>query len=107
MTDRVCRLKPGLCSSAEAGIRQNESRPRAAGRPGGAFTLIELPAHKSARGTPAGGNEVFVDGSARWIKAREMFYLHSWNAGSRQLYFYQDDLGALESLRSSLTKGPS
>ena len=61
-----------------------------------------LPAHKDGRGTlPAGGNEVFIDGSARWVKARQMLFIHSWNV-IRELYFYQDDLGALEPLRNSL-----
>lgn len=59
-----------------------------------------LPSHRDGRGTlPAGGNEVFIDGSARWIKAREMYFIHSWNP-TRELYFYQEDLGALEPFRA-------
>lgn len=64
-----------------------------------------LPAHKTGSGTvPAGGNEVFVDGSARWVKGRDMFYLHTWDASRFEFYFYQDDLGALESQRATLTR---
>jgi prepilin-type N-terminal cleavage/methylation domain-containing protein len=63
-----------------------------------------LPAHKDGVGTlPAGGNEVFIDGSARWIKARQMVFVHSWNV-VRELYIYQDDLGVLEPQRASLKR---
>jgi len=65
-----------------------------------------LPAHKTKAARPAGGNEVFIDGSARWVKAKEMYFLHSWSPGTRELYFYQDDLGMLEVARNSLSKIP-
>lgn len=57
-----------------------------------------LPAHKARNGRPAGGNEVFIDGSARWVKAQEMYFLHSWSPASRELYFFQEDLGDLDRL---------
>ena len=59
-----------------------------------------LVAHRDGRSSlPAGGNEVFIDGSARWIKAREMVFVHSWNT-TRELYIYQEDLGLLEPFRT-------
>jgi hypothetical protein len=62
------------------------------------------PAHKDGnRNLPAGGNEVFIDGSARWVKGKEMLFIHSWNV-VRELYIYQDDLGALEPQRGSLKR---
>ncbi len=57
-----------------------------------------LPAHKRPGGLPAGGNEVFIDGSARWVKYTEMYFIHSWSVSDRELYFYQDDLGELDTL---------
>ncbi|HTL73682.1 MAG TPA: prepilin-type N-terminal cleavage/methylation domain-containing protein [bacterium] len=51
-----------------------------------------LPAHKAKGGLPLGGNEVFIDGSARWVKAAEMRYItYGWDA-AKQFYFYQDNL---------------
>jgi len=65
-----------------------------------------LPAHKDAGNFPSGGNEVFIDGSARWIKARgEMMFIHSWSP-DRPLYFYQEDLGAMEQARLYVKKVP-
>ncbi len=63
-----------------------------------------LPSHKDgSRTLPAGANEVFIDGSARWIPARQLQFIHTWNV-SRELYIYQEDLGALELSRSRLKK---
>ena len=63
-----------------------------------------LPAHKGAGALPAGGNELFIDGSARWVKANGMRYIHTTvgTAKVRQLYFVQDDLGAAELYRNNL-----
>ncbi len=66
-----------------------------------------LPSHAGATANlPAGGNEVFIDGSAQWVKASgTMMFIHSWG-NNRRLYFWQDDLGALAPQRSSLLKVP-
>jgi prepilin-type N-terminal cleavage/methylation domain-containing protein len=64
--------------------------------------FVNLPAHRAKTGLPEGGNEVFVDGSARWIKARDMLFIHSWAPGTRQLFFFQQDLGQLEPYRKFL-----
>jgi type II secretory pathway pseudopilin PulG len=66
-----------------------------------------LPAHKDpANRIPAGGSEVFIDGSARWIKAsKKMMFLHSWSV-DRVIYFYQEDLGELEPKRAQLKMVP-
>jgi len=62
-----------------------------------------LPAHKKGA-LPAGGNEVFADGSGRWVKASEMRMIHQYTgAYTREVYFMQDDLGALEPQRGNLT----
>jgi prepilin-type N-terminal cleavage/methylation domain-containing protein len=64
-----------------------------------------LPAHKSGGGLPSGGNEAFADGSGRWVKALDMRMIHSYSGTyTRDIYFMQDDLGALEPYRGRLTQ---
>ena len=68
------------------------------------------PTHKDGGKTfPAGGNEVFIDGSGRWIKATQpIMFLHTWNSSSPDWYFYQDDLGSyFEGKRGQIRKFPN
>ena len=53
-----------------------------------------LPAHRKGN-APAGGNEVFADGSVFWIRAQMMrnFYTPKGSANTSNFYFYQEDLG--------------
>jgi prepilin-type N-terminal cleavage/methylation domain-containing protein len=51
-----------------------------------------LQAHKAPGAKLAGSNEVFTDGSAKWIKADLLLFCHSWNPTTRQLFIWQDDL---------------
>ena len=52
-----------------------------------------MPPHPGLGKVPQGGNQVFMDGSARWIKFKDMFFIHSWDPAGRLSYFYQEDLG--------------
>lgn len=52
---------------------------------------VNLPPHvKAGAFFPAGGNEVFADGSAQWIKIDQMRFLTSWSPTTRFCYIYQD-----------------
>ena len=53
---------------------------------------VSLPPHrKGSANFPAGGNEVFCDGSAQWCRLEDMRYLTTFRTDdSRLFYFYQD-----------------
>ena len=83
---KTATSKPGWLLAADLVVR-----PDAANR--GGFTEAggwgpawqNLPAHKNAGSAlPAGGNDVFIDGSVRWVKAKgAMMFSRSWRwAGS-------------------------
>ncbi len=52
---------------------------------------VNLPPHRKGNSLfPAGGNQVFIDGSAQWIKIDQMRMLTSWDIDNRKCYFYQN-----------------
>jgi prepilin-type N-terminal cleavage/methylation domain-containing protein len=55
---------------------------------------VSLPVHRHGN-APAGGNELFADGSVSWIRAQQMYNFFTYTgAGGRYFYFYQSDLGS-------------
>lgn len=54
--------------------------------------FVGIPPHHNRNREPVGANEVFTDGSARWIRAEQLRFLHSWGGNSRKCYFYQDPI---------------
>ncbi len=53
-----------------------------------------MPPHRGPNGLPEGGNHLYADGSAYWVNFQKMLFLHSWNTGgSRDAYFFQEDVG--------------
>jgi len=51
-----------------------------------------VPPHPAKSGLPAGGNEVFADGSASWCKFEKMRHFNNYPGvlGSTDLWWYQD-----------------
>jgi prepilin-type N-terminal cleavage/methylation domain-containing protein len=68
------------------------------------FDFRYMPSHLPGR-VPDGGNEAFMDGSARWCPFKTMYYLTTWNAdGSRIAYFYQNSVDFDPTLKNVLNQ---
>jgi prepilin-type N-terminal cleavage/methylation domain-containing protein len=107
---------PGYTGPGFSPVKLGTSRPhwalaadlvlRTASDPWGAFSdsrdasiFKGSPPHRNSISSgPAGANEVFADGSARWIKADQLRFLHSWFPDNRKCYFYQDNMDLPASL---------
>jgi len=88
---KMSRAKPYFALAADLVIKTGAD-------PWGSFSdsrdadiFTGAPPHPSGGSKfPAGSNQVFADGSARWIKAADLRFLHSWNPGGRACFFYQE-----------------
>jgi prepilin-type N-terminal cleavage/methylation domain-containing protein len=110
---KLTQAKPGWCLAAEAILKINGSwgGDDTTGSDGPREVYKNMPQHRTPRSgmLPVGGNETFCDGSARWVRFKQMYYLHTWNTdGSRIAYFYQDDLGECDTaaIRAQLAAKP-
>lgn len=56
------------------------------------FEYGKIPPHPGVGGMPAGGNEVFADGSGRWCKFDTMYRFNNYASaiGSLDCYWYQE-----------------
>jgi len=88
---KLTAARPTWCLAADAMVKVDGVWGRTyAERP---LPWSNLPPHHgSKRLVPEGGNELFADGSVRWIPFRDMYYLTTWqpNFRARQCFFYQD-----------------
>jgi prepilin-type N-terminal cleavage/methylation domain-containing protein len=78
------------------------------GNPWGASTRGFVAHQRSGTRFPDGGNHLTVDGSVHWIRFENTLAITSFAPGSYMYYFYQDDLGTMNSavIPSLQAKGP-
>jgi prepilin-type N-terminal cleavage/methylation domain-containing protein len=65
--------------------------------------FVNMPSHLPNR-VPGGGNEVMMDGSARWCSFKTMYFLTSWRPADRVAYFYQNTVDFTSSLQNALPR---
>jgi prepilin-type N-terminal cleavage/methylation domain-containing protein/prepilin-type processing-associated H-X9-DG protein len=105
---RLGSSKPGWCLAAEANARYTASL---AGAPPGwgadgyvTGQAIRVPHARAGKKHPDGGNVLFVDCSARWVKFENMSFMHSWDVGAARLFAYQEDWGKLTTAQLNALK---
>jgi len=90
---KLSKSSPHWCLAADVVARIDSGWGNVPTDPANEPSLyVSLPTHlKGGTKFPAGGNEVFCDGSASWCNILDMRYLTTFRTdGSRMFYFYQD-----------------
>jgi type II secretory pathway pseudopilin PulG len=89
---KLSTSKPWWTVAADANIKIAPAWGTTTGAPPGAPNAYQnMPPHPLGNTLkPAGGNQVFVDGSAQWFPYVRMFCLHSWRYSDRFCFWYQD-----------------
>jgi prepilin-type N-terminal cleavage/methylation domain-containing protein len=88
---KVDTSNPGWVLAADTTMKCNGSWGGLDATPARLYTYQNMPSHAPNQ-VPAGGSEGFMDGSARWVKAETMAFLHSWDpsSGMKICYIWQD-----------------
>ena len=76
--------RPHWVLAADAVIQYNNVWQ--SGPDGGSY--VNLPPHKQGL-SPAGGNQLFSDGSSAWVNYKKMYYLTTWDT-AKPAFFCQD-----------------
>jgi len=50
----------------------------------------DMPAHHRTGALPDGGNQLYTDGSATWVRFEKMYFFHAWTPGDIIAYWYQE-----------------
>jgi prepilin-type N-terminal cleavage/methylation domain-containing protein len=93
---RWCLAAEANCDFLTAGAF-GETGWGADGYVAGEPITVPHPAYK--RKSPAGGNNLFVDCSARWVKFRDTYFMNSWNVSGRRLFAFQENWGNLTEIQ--------
>jgi prepilin-type N-terminal cleavage/methylation domain-containing protein len=84
--------KPGWCLAADSNAR---FLPEGWGYDGHVNGIPDrVPHPRVGKRHPDGGHVTLADGSAKWVKFENMYFLTSWNS-NRRLFAAQDDWGQL------------
>lgn len=92
---KLALARPKWCLAGEANARFTTLTPTWGEDGATTGDTVGVPHPRSGHNYPDGGNELFVDGSVRWVKFEKMYFLTSWAPGNREIFAYQEDFGNL------------
>jgi prepilin-type N-terminal cleavage/methylation domain-containing protein len=98
---KLGNAKANWCLAAESNARFTDMTP-SWGQDGSTTGYPpRVPHPRPGNAFPDGGNVLSVDGSAKWIKFENMYFINSWNANTRRLFTYQEDFGTLTAAQTA------
>jgi prepilin-type N-terminal cleavage/methylation domain-containing protein len=100
---KLSQARPTWVMAADAVMKVGSPLVWGGTEPGREFVYANLPPHRvgSSR-APAGGNQLYVDGSAEWVKFERMYFLTCWRTGDRAAFMYQNPDDFDPALRAAL-----
>ena len=107
--DKLSNAKPNWRLAAEANLKY-VSPGNSAGQIGWGYDgyvsgqPARVPHRRSGKEHPDGGNVLFVDGSVRWIRFENMFFMHNTGSTKARVFAYQEDWGNLTQAQISAMK---
>jgi prepilin-type N-terminal cleavage/methylation domain-containing protein len=109
---KIANSKPWWTLAADSNVKIKPQWGTTTGAPPAAPEAYnDMPPHRGTGALhPAGGNQVFIDGTAQWYKWETMYNLHSWRYSDRYCFWYQDfqeAAGLTDSLSQTLRKNLS
>jgi hypothetical protein len=103
---KLALAKPWWTLAADGNLKVNGVWAGTLATPGSATynEYASIPPHPGGGGSPAGGDEVFADGSAKWCQFNTMYRFNNYAGalGTTQIYWFQDSSDFSPALLASL-----
>lgn len=98
---KLTQSRPNWVLAADATMKIGSPLKWGGTEAGREFVYANMPAHRNGP-VPAGGDQLYVDGSVEWVKFERMYFLTSWRTSDRAAFMYQNPDDFEPGLRNAL-----